>query len=402
MSIRQNFVLRALTGDTPIAELCREFGVSRKTGYKWLKRFKETGVAGLVDRPRRPRGNRLAVSGEVVAKIVAHKHKHPRWGAKKIWVLLAREFRAEVMPSISTINRVLHQSGMVKTRRRYRPTAPGLPERPTPSVEGPNDLWTVDFKGWWRAGNGEQCNPLTVRDAFSRYVLDVRLLTKTDTVAVQPVFERLFDTHGLPKVIQSDNGPPFASRGLAGLTKLSAWWVALGIDVVRSRPGKPTDNGGHERMHVDIRLEIQEDAAYSRQLQQHACDAWRDEFNLVRPHEALAMKTPGELYKPSSRRSRRIVLGGHPDSATVFRVVSSSIPVTRTRAVYVGHAFNGYPVALEPRADGFSYVWFFERILGRLRVGVDTSVMPLPGEVKDPNHPMLAKAAAVDPSPGTP
>lgn len=399
VSIRQNFVLRALSGETPIAELCREFGVSRKTGYKWLKRFKEKGVSGLVNRPRRPLRNRLAVTADVVARIVAHKHKHPRWGAKKIWVLLARELRSEDLPSVSTINRVLHHSGLVKKRRRYRPTAPGLPVRPTPVVAAPNDLWTVDFKGWWRAGNGEKCNPLTIRDAFSRYVLELRLLTKADTAGVRPVFERLFETYGVPTAIQSDNGPPFASRGLGGLSKLSAWWVGLGIEVVRSRPGKPTDNGGHERMHGDVRVDIQEDAAFSRQLQQHACDAWRDEFNLIRPHEALAMKTPGEVYRPSPRRPRRILIGGYPDSATLFRVSRSSIRVTRTKLVYVGHAFSGYPVALEPRADGFSYVWFFGRVLGRIRVGVDTTVMPLACEVKEPDHPLLLAHTSAGESP---
>jgi putative transposase len=291
VSVRQNFVLRALSGEVPVAELCREFGVSRKTGYKWLKRFKEKGVSGLVSRPRRPRGNRLAITADMATKIVALKQKHPRWGAKKIWVLLVREHQVDDVPSVSTINRVLHVSGLVKKKRRYRPTSPGLPQRPAVSVEAPNDLWTVDFKGWWRAGNGERCDPLTIRDAFSRYVLDLRLLRKTNTEAVRPVFERLFETYGVPKAIQSDNGPPFASRGLGGLSALSAWWVSLGIDVVRSRPGKPTDNGGHERMHADISVDIQADAAFSLALQQHACDAWRDEFNLIRPHEGLGMKT---------------------------------------------------------------------------------------------------------------
>lgn len=411
MSVRQNFVLRALSGEVPIAELCREFGVSRKTGYKWLKRFKEKGVSGLVDRSRRPRGNRLAITADAATRIVAFKHKHPRWGAKKIWVLLARELRADDLPSVSTINRVLHVSGLVKNRRRYRPTSPGLPERPAVHVAAPNDLWTVDFKGWWRAGNGERCDPLTIRDAFSRYVLDLRLLRKTKTADVRPVFEKLFELYGVPKAIQSDNGPPFASRGLAGLSMLSAWWISLGIEVVRSRPGKPTDNGGHERMHADIRVDIEADAAPTLALQQHACDAWRDEFNLIRPHEALGMKTPGEVYRPSPRRPRRIIIGGHPETATVFTVVSGSIKLTRTRSVYVGHAFDGYPVAVEARDDGFSYVWLFSRVIGRLRLGVDTSVMPLPTEVKDPHHPALvtmtlgtagsATAAATD-SPSAP
>lgn len=395
VSVRQDFVLRALSGEMTIAELCREFGVSRKTGYKWLKRFKEKGVAGLVDRSRRPITFGLAVDAAMVTKIVALKHKHPRWGAKKLWALLLRDSAdGAALPSISTINRVLYHSGLVKKRRRYRPAVTGLPERPEVLVEGPNDLWTVDFKGWWRAGNGEHCYPLTVRDAFSRYVLELRLMTKTDTKAVRAVFERLFEFYGVPKVIQSDNGPPFASRGIGGLSKLSVWWVALGIDVVRSRPGTPTDNGGHERMHVDVQIDLAADAAASRHLQQHACDVWRDEFNLVRPHEALGMKTPGELYKPTTRRPRRIIVGGHPASATVVHVnKTGTAAVSRTRSVYVGYAFAGYQVALESCTDGFTYVWFFTKVLGRFRMGVDTSVSPLPEQALNPKHPLLLPAA---------
>lgn len=250
----------------------------------------------------------------------------------------------------------------------------------------------------WRTGDGTRCDPLTVRDAFSRYVLELRLLKKTDGAAVRAVFERLFETYGLPKAIQSDNGPPFASRGLAGLSTLSTWWLALGIEVVRSRPGKPTDNGGHERMHADVSVDIQEDAAFSLKLQQHACDAWRDEFNLVRPHDALGLQTPGELYKPSPRRPRRILIGGHPDGAALLQVRGrGDVYLTRSRRVHVGQAFNGYPVAVEVRDDGFSYFWFFGRCIGRMRVGVDPSVLPLPSEARDPKHPLLV-AAEVSPT----
>jgi transposase InsO family protein len=382
-----------------MVELCREFGISRKTGYKWLARFKEKGVVGLLDRSRRPRGNRLAISADMVTQIVAKKQKHPRWGAKKIWILLVREHRFDDVPSLSTINRVLYQSGLVKTRRRYRPSAPGLPVRAPVVPVAPNDLWTVDFKGWWRAGNGERCEPLTVRDAHSRFVLELRLMRNTDGKSVREVFETLFERYGLPKAIQSDNGSPFASRGLGGLTALSAWWVALGIEVVRSRPGKPTDNGGHERMHSDVRVDIEDDAASSRRLQQLACDAWRDEFNHVRPHEALAMKTPGEVYQRSKRRPDRVVVGGYPEGAAVLQVGNrGAVRLTRQRSLYVSAALAGYPVALEHRIDGFVYVWFFARELGRFRFGVDWSVMPMPGEARDPTHPaivsMVSPAAA--------
>ncbi len=381
VSVRQDFILRALTRDVPIAELCRQFGVSRKTAYKWLKRFRERGPAGLVDRPRRPRSNGKALSSTVVMHIVRLKQKHRSWGAKKLLVLLARTLDADELPSISSINRVLYQSGLVLRRRRYRRSSTGLPIRPNVVVEAPNDLWTVDFKGWWRAGNGDRCEPLTVRDAHSRFVLELRLMTSTRTAPVREVFEELFERWGLPKAIQSDNGPPFASvRALGGLTGLSAWWMSLGIEVVRSRPGKPTDNGGHERMHADVRVEIQADAAHSRKLQQQACDEWRTEFNHVRPHEALGMKTPAEVYRASSRRPGRIVVGGaYPEGTAVERVSSRGTVGNTSGAwgVYVSLALAGYPVGLEERADRFVYVWFFDRVLGRYQRG-DRTVQPVP------------------------
>jgi transposase InsO family protein len=176
--------------------------------------------------------------------------------------------------------------------------------RKTVTVEAPNDAWTVDFKGWWKARDGRRCEPLTVRDAFSRYVLALRILPRSDTDGVRAVFEELFERHGLPKVIQSDNGVPFAAgRSLAGLTKLSAWWVSLGIDIVRSRLGKPQDNRAHERMHADIAIELEAQAAHSLRAQQKACDEWRVEFNHVRPHEALDMQTPADVYRVLSENS---------------------------------------------------------------------------------------------------
>jgi transposase InsO family protein len=380
VNIRQEFVLRAQTGEWTIAELCRQFDVSRKTGYKWLRRFQANGTAGLVDQSRRPRSNSLRVSAEVVTAIVRLKHKHKNWGAKKLWVVLSRSYNAPELPSMSSINRVLYSSGLVRKRRRYRQQSMGIPLRPRVEVHGPNDLWTADFKGWWRAGDGERCEPLTVRDAHSRFVLELRVLSSIRERYVRPVFEELFEKYGVPKAIQTDNGPPFASRGLAGLTRLSAWWLSLGIDVVRSRPGKPTDNGGHERMHADVRIDIEAEAARSRRAQQLACDEWRTEFNHIRPHEALGMKVPADLYRPSSRRPGRIIVGGYPDDCQVRNLDNNGmIRDGRKRAgVYVSLAVRGYQVGLQPREDGRIYVWFFDRLLGSYDPEGDLSVQPVP------------------------
>ena len=188
-------------------------------------------------------------------------------------------------------------------------------------VEAPNDVWTVDFKGWWTTRDGRRCEPLTVRDAFSRFILALRILPRSDTDGVRAVFEELFERHGLPKVIQSDNGAPFAAgRSLAGLTKLSAWWISLGIDVVRSRPGCPQDNGAHERMHADISVELQTQAAQSIRAQQRACDDWRVEFNHMRPHEALGLETPADVYRSSPRRLMRARIGGFPDDVEIVKL----------------------------------------------------------------------------------
>lgn len=377
MSIKHEFVLRAITREYTMAELCRQYGISRKSGYKWLRRFKKHGMAGLLDQTRRPKSNALRVKPEVVLEIVRLKQKHRSWGAKKLLVLLAKAVPEKDVPSRASVNRILYASGLVKRRRRIRIASGGIPIRPSFAIEAPNDLWTVDFKGWWRTGDGVRCDPLTVRDAFSRYVLELRILRGTDETRVRPVFEKLFDLYGLPRAIQSDNGPPFASiRGLAGLTVLSAWWVSLGIEVVRSRPGKPTDLGGHERMHADIRVDIQAHAARTWRTQQRACDEWRTEFNHVRPHEALGMKTPSEIYSPSSRRPGNVIVGGYPDECELRMVQSRGhFYLNRTKRVYVTRAVAGYYVGVQEQLDHFK-VWFFNRLIGTFRTG-DASVAPV-------------------------
>jgi transposase InsO family protein len=378
MSIKQEFVLRAIARDDNISALCRQYGISRKTAYKWLRRFRKHGMAGLVDRSKRPKSSPLTVKPEIVLEVVRLKQKHRTWGPKKLAVLLAKSgVPLEDVPSRSSMCRILYASGLVKRRRRHRITSGGLPVRPSVAVEAPNDLWTVDFKGWWRTRDGVRCDPLTVRDAFSRFVLELRIMRHTGDQHVRPVFEKLFDLYGLPKVIQSDNGPPFASRtALAGLSKLSAWWISLGIEVVRSRLGTPTDNAGHERMHADIRVEIQEHAARTWRAQQRACDDWRTEFNHVRPHEALSMKTPADIYRPSSRRRGVVVIGGYPDDCELRKVRHrGDFRMGNGWRVYATGALARLYVGVQPQVDHYK-VWFYNRLIGTFRDG-DDSVTPV-------------------------
>jgi len=375
VQMRKDFVLRALGKEAPITELCRQYGISRKTGYKWIARFKQMGIEGLVDESRRPRSSPLETTAEISLEIIRLRQAHPRWGARKIQHVLRRRHAASA-PSVSTVSRILERAMLVR-KRRHRPSSKRLSvHRPAPCVEAPNDLWTVDFKGWWRTGDGKRCDPLTVRDAFSRYVLDVRIVTDMGGLTVRRVFEKLFARYGVPKAIQSDNGQPFASSlGLAGLTKLSAWWVSLGIELVRSRPGCPQDNGGHERMHADIRLEIQSMAAANAELQQRAIDDWRTEFNHVRPHEALSMKTPAEVYRVSTRKPM-VRTGGYPEDCSKRLVDARGWLRYDMMRIYVSTALAGYHVGLGREPDRMT-VWFYDLCIGSFVHGEDESVQPV-------------------------
>lgn len=343
--------------------LCREYGISTKTGYKWKERFLENGIAGMNDESRRPHSSPAGLDEAVVCEIVRLKQAHPKWGARKIRVLYERKHREEV-PSETSFKRVLERAGLTVPRKIRRSSEGGRLSSGL-KAEGPNEVWTVDFKGWWKGRDGLRIEPLTVRDEFSRMILEIRSLENSRTETVKACFERLFERHGLPGAIRSDNGPPFASaRGLLGLSRLSAWWLALGIGLERSRPGCPQDNGAHERMHLDVRRELQLDAVGH---DQKAFDLWREEYNFVRPHEALAMRSPAEIYQPSRRSfsgtpdeldygamdTRRI----HPKGGTI---------VYKRETIMISTSLAGWTVGLAPRSDELLEVWFAKLLLGHL------------------------------------
>src|SRR5712691_11149802 len=268
MRLKLKFVEQACAPGANIAALCREYGVSRQTGHKWLRRYQEQGCLGLVEQSRRPRSSPLTKAEDIVAAIVELRNRRPSWGPDKIARVLTARFGSEA-PSRSTVARFWTVNG-----------------REHVDVRAPNDLWTIDFKGWWKAGNGQRCEPLTVRDAYSRYVLTATLVGSTRGTVVKHVLRRLFREHGVPVAIQCDNGCPWVStQSRGGLTRLSAWLMSLGIRLVRSRPGCPQDNGGHERMHRDLG-ELQLRPARSRAAQQLEVDRWLVDFNHVRPHAA--------------------------------------------------------------------------------------------------------------------
>jgi putative transposase len=373
MSSKMAFVEAAAKAGANIAELCREHGISRQTGHKWLKRFREQGYEGLEEKSRRPSSSPLASGEEVVAALLAARLKHPRWGARKLQTVLRRQFH-DASPSERTIARILDRFGQVRHRRKRRGLS--VVERaPQVTAGASNDVWTIDFKGWWRAADGRRCEPLTIRDAYSRFVLALVLLPRSNAEQVRLVMVRLFRRYGVPKAIQCDNGSPFiCSRSSAGLTKLSAWWVSLGIKIVRSRPGCPQDNGGHERMHLDIAGELQAVPEATVALQQRACDRWRQEFNQVRPHDALKGRTPADVYRPSpARPSIRPPM--YQSGWLVRRISSNGLIGKAADGNFVSTAVAGQFVGLQP-LGGLRYrVWFYDVDLGELEVAPSVPVL---------------------------
>jgi transposase InsO family protein len=300
MEERLRFVARLLDGET-MTDVCRDFGVSRKTGYKIFDRYKEHGLTALSDRSRRPVRYANQLPQQVESLIVTLKAEKPHWGARKIRELLVRRLDGDVrVPAKSTIHAVLDRSGLVKRAGRPRNRAQG-----TPLSDGlePNDLWCADFKGEFKLGNGYYCYPLTVTDHAARFLLLCEALESTREELAFTAFERLFAERGLPLAIRSDNGVPFASpNALFNLSKLSVWWLRLGIAIERIKPGHPQQNGRHERMHLTLKKEATRPPGMNSLQQQARFDAFVHEFNTERPHEALAMKCPAELYRAAPRR----------------------------------------------------------------------------------------------------
>jgi putative transposase len=350
-----------LSGDYSIAELARRRGVSRKTAHKWIGRYRREPEVGLADRSRAPHHHPNALSEELEERILAWKAHRPNWGAPKIHSQL-RDHPA--CPAESTVSNVLQRYGLSRQqRRRARATPSALPL----SVAGqPNDLWCVDFKGWFRLGNGRRCDPLTISDACSRYLLCCQgMMGTTGWVSVQPLFERVFREYGLPRRIRSDNGAPFASVGLGGLSPLAVWWLRLGIGLERIRPGKPQDNGRHERLHRTLKEAITIERTLG--LQQHVLDEFRQDYNQERPHEALGQQPPASIYVPSERDfPPRLPAVFYPDDWLVRCVRGGGQIKWRGHLLYASTSLAGQWIGLQPRAEGLWTFYFMTQPLGVL------------------------------------
>lgn len=364
---RRLFVQRALANGANLSALCREFGITRRTGRQWRERARTDGLQALGNRSRRPLCSPHRLQEEEVCQLVMLKSAWPHWGPKKICQLYCENTHRSL--SVSTCHRVLKACGLVAARKQRvrRPTSVILAAQ---VPRQPNDVWTIDYKGWWRTGDGGRCEPLTVRDAFSRYVLTAHVPPHSRTEAVEAEMNRLFREHGLPRVIKSDNGAPFACRrSPLGLTRLSAAWVALGIQLEHSRPAHPQDNGGHERLHRDIAAEVAAHRQVDARAQQAALDVWRHDHNHIRPHEHLRGKRPAEIYGGSPR----LLSGDRPaldyGPGYLPRLVNSTGSICyHGRLIFVSASLAGWHVGLRLRDADTAEVWFSYLLVGALNL----------------------------------
>lgn len=365
MDQKIHFVTFCLKGDQSMTELCRLFGISRKTGYKWLDRYERHGDDGLKDRSRTPQRIPHKSSQDVVDFVIAQRKKHPTWGGRKI-AQKARKIAPHLdLPSETTLHEIIRRAGLVKPRRRRRQSA--HPGRPLTCPEAPNDVWTVDFKGHFKTRDGCYCYPLTILDEFSRFMLSCQGLRSTGYDGAIKTFRRVFEEHGLPQAIKSDNGVPFATTGLARLSVLSVWWIKLGIRPVQIEPASPSQNGRHERMHRTLKSECTLPAQGNLSAQQRRFNAWSDEYNFDRPHEALAGDYPSDVYQPSRRAYPcKLPAVEYPEHFEVRRVTHARWFRWHNRPVQVGAALRHQDIGLEQVEDRLWAVYFAWKRIGFL------------------------------------
>ena len=367
MEERIKFVLECLKGEVSKVALCAKYGISRPTGDKWLARYEQEGIEGLREHSRARHDQPQRMAEGVAARLLKARHKHPSWGAAKVKAHLERIEPDQRWPAASTIGDLFHLHGLTVSRKRKRHVeASVLPL--SPMVE-PNAVWCADFKGWFRTGDGTRCDPLTITDGHSRYLVCCQAVAHTDSEHVQAVFEACFRTYGMPFVLRTDNGPPFASRGLLGLSRLSLWWSKLGIIHERIEPGKPQQNGRHERMHKTLKAETASPPMRTLRIQQRVFGAFRDEYNNERPHEALGQRPPADVYVTSPRSYTGLLKEVSYPQWMDTRLVERSGQITwHGRRLFVSETLRGEPIGLEDRDDGNLTLWYADMAIGVVRI----------------------------------
>lgn len=360
MEEKLRFVFEHERRERSMTELCERYGIARETGYVWVRRYQELGVAGLVEQSRSAKRHPNQMPAEIERMVLDLRQAHMKWGPRKLKRILERDEPGRVWPATSTIGALLKREGLVVARKKRLRTAPYT--EPLAHAEGPNRVWCADFKGWFRTRDGTRIDPLTITDAHSRYLLRCQAVDKTDTARVQAIFEAAFREYGLPEAIRTDNGAPFASRALAGLSRLAVWWIKLGIVPERIEAGHPEQNGRHERMHRTLQQEVVEPPAANRREQQRAMDRFRLEYNEVRPHEALEMQTPAAVYHASSRRfPARLPEPEYPDTMLVRSVKYRGLFKWKKHEVFISEVLWGERIGLLP-IDERRYTVYFAHV----------------------------------------
>jgi len=353
-----------LKGQWTKAELCRLFGISRPTADKWIGRYQKDNLEGLVDRSRAPKRHPNQVTPRVRRLILQRRRRHPRYGPKKLRVLLQQDHPDLHFPALSTIQTILTDAHMVPPRKHRRRAQPY--QQPFQACAGPNDLWCADYKGWFRTGDGRRCDPLTITDAYSRYLVRCQAVADLGYEAAREAFEAAFHAYGLPAAIRTDNGSPFASCGIRGLSRLSVWWMKLGIVPERIRAGHPQENGRHERMHRTLKAETAQPPAQTVRGQQQKFHAFRRQYNSQRPHESLNQQMPGSLYVKSNRVYKPAPEAlSYPAGTQSRRVQGSGEFYWHSCRVFLGEAFGGELVGLTA-LDGPYWLLAF----GRFAIGI--------------------------------
>jgi transposase InsO family protein len=391
MEETMRFVSLAASGRFTITELCADFGVSRKTAYKHLRRYAVEGLKGLHPRSCRPHHCPQRTAAEVEQRVVTARQRHRTWGPKKLYEVLRCADPQTAPPARSTIGAILQRQGLSQTRRRR----PGL-FHPKPSAltqpTHPNHVWTVDFKGWFVLQNGERCDALTVCDRFSRYLIGCQARPNQQFTSTLRVFKALLRHYGRPQIIRVDNGSPFASLGLGRLSQLSIWWIEQGITVEFTRPGHPQDNGSHERMHRDLKAEVAQPPSTNLRAQQRRLERWQYRYNHERPHEAIKMQKPAQLYHRSQRRLRENDnLVRYPATHLVKQISINGHLHHESRNYYVGEAFAGSRVGLFVNKAGQTELHFANVHLGNLNYDPAARFRP-PAFIGPPDQKPLAKS----------
>jgi transposase InsO family protein len=354
---RMQFIALYLQQTMSFSELCRNFGISRTTGYKFIERYHNNGPAGLEDMPRIAYSHPNATACFVQEQIVALRSEHPNWGPRKLRAILIRQNPEQHWPAASTIGELLKSRGLVTSRRRKKSYA--TPSCSLTNPDAPNDVWTADFKGQFRLTNNLMCYPLTICDRYSRMLLKCQALPNTSIESAKPVWVATFREHGLPRIIRSDNGTPFASTGIGGLSRLSAWWIRLGIFPERTAPAHPQQNGSHENMHRALKADVAKAPQANLKLQQVSHDKFVNDYNYLRPHEALKMQVPADIYV-SSPRPYPLILPElpYPDNYAIRQVRTNGDIKWRGKHIFLSEILTGEPVGICQIDDRYFAIYY--------------------------------------------